>query len=349
MSATIATTPWDRTSQDFKKWLEAAWVTKEEYNALEVPARVNLKSQFDDTLKKDAEGAKRQKGVAYKVHAVVRGGLNSSGARGNVFKMLEKYCAVYVPADGIQIEYNEDDLYIQALFLEWEQACGFQSALNKWEIHKELANLNGVTIDPRTPVEVERPRTVCRIILQDYRPGDSESPCESLHDLPSYRLSVPVTEAVEPGSLLATFQSVDRQQPFLLPYKCHLKDKAKFKSLQANENNMLAASWPFHQMMDGLHTEDGLPMVCISVQSQGDAPSASHGDRVPVTLRLEFRHQSAAAGYVGNTTTSKRINETVWDVTVYVTDPKLFCDCVAWKENDTRQKWLDHQQFLDSL
>jgi hypothetical protein len=309
--------------------------------------RAGLKSQYDQSGTKHA--TKRHKGVAFKVHANVKGALNSSGARGNVFKMLEKYCAVYAPSDGIEVKYQNDDLDTKALFLQWEQACGFQSAMNEWEIHKELANLNGVTIDPKTPVEVERPQNVCRIMLQDYRPSDSESPCESLNDLHSYRLSVPVTEAVEPGSLLAQFQSVDKQQPFLLPYKCHLKDKAKFKSLQTNENNMLAASWPFHQMMDGINTEDGLPLVCISVQSQGDSRSASNGDRVPVTLRLEFRNQAAAAGYVGKDRASKCVNETVWDVTVYVSDPKLFCECVAWKQNDTRQKWLEHQQILDSL
>ena len=347
MSATTATTPWDRISQNFRKWLESASMTREEFNSLDGPTRVGLKSQYDQSGAQHA--AKRQKGVAYKVHAFVKGALNSSGARGNVFKMLQKYHAVYAPPDGIQVKYQNDDLDIQALFLDRTEAYDFQNALNAWEIHKELANLSGVTIDPKTPVEVERPQTVCRIMLQDYRPSDSESPCESLNDLHSYRLSVPITEAVEPGSLLAKFQSIDKQQPFLLPYKCHLKDKAKFKSLQTNENNMLAASWPFHQMMDGINTEDGLPMVCISVQSQGGSRSASHGDRVPVTLRLEFRNQAVAAGYVGNDRASKRVSETVWDVTVYVTDPKLFGECVAWKENDTRQKWLKHQQFLESL
>jgi hypothetical protein len=302
-------------------------------------------------MMRNEKGTKRLKSTctAHKVNAVLKGALNSSGARGNVFKMLQKYHAVYVPSDGIQVSYCEDDLNVQALFLDRKEAYDFQNALNEWEIHKELVNLDGVIIDPETPVEIEMPKRTRRIMLQDYRPSDSESPCESLNDLHSYRLSVPTTEAVEPGSALAKFQSVDKQHPILLPYKCHLKDKAKFKALQANENNMLAASWPFHQMMDGLNTEDGLPMVCISVESRGESRSAAHGNRVPVTLQLEFRNQVAAAGYTGNDRASKRINDTVWKVMVYVTDPKLFCECVAWKENDTRQRWLEHQQFLESL
>jgi hypothetical protein len=135
----------------------------------------------------------------------------------------------------------------------------------------------------------------------------------------------------------------------VLPYKCHFKDKSKFKSLQNNDNNMLAASWTFHQMMDGLNTVDDLPLVCISVLSQGNARSTDHEERVLMTLQLEFFRPAAAAAYIGNKSTSKRINETVWNVDVYVDDPKLFTDCVSWKEKDTRQRWQEHEQLVDAI
>jgi hypothetical protein len=286
---------------------------------------------------------------AYSVLAVVQGAINSSGARGNVYKMLERFGAVYDPSDGIQVKYKDDDLNIQALFLTWEQAIGFRNALNEWEIHKELVNLSGVIIDPKTPVEVVRPRNFSCIMLQDYQPTESESPCQSLNDLHSYRLSVPVTEQVEPNSALTKYQSVDKNYSFLRQFKCHLKDKARFKSLQGNENNILAASWPFHQMMDGLNTESGLPLVCISVLSRGSSPSAAHDDRVSITLRLEFSDEIVAAAYVGNERLSTRINDKIWDVVVYVADPELFTECVTWKENDARQKWEEHQRFLDAI
>ena len=37
----------------------------------------------------------------------------------------------------------------------------------------------------------------------------------------------------------------------------HIKDKSEFKGLRDNENNMLAGSWNFHQLLDGLNTTEG--------------------------------------------------------------------------------------------
>ena len=81
--------------------------------------------------------------------------------------------------------------------------------MNEWEIHKELANLSGVEVDPITPQQVPKPLDLQRIRLQDYVPNESESPCQSINQLHSYRLSVPVTEAVDPTTDLAKYQSID--------------------------------------------------------------------------------------------------------------------------------------------
>jgi len=43
----------------------------------------------------------------------------------------------------------------------------------------------------------------------------------------------------------------------------HDKHRAQNKKLQKDENNMIAASWPFYQMMDGLATTRG------AVENQG--------------------------------------------------------------------------------
>lgn len=86
--------------------------------------------------------------------------------------------------------------------------------MNEWEIHKELANLNGVEVlDPITPQPIPRPSDLQRLRLQDCTPQDSESPCQSINQLHSYCLSVPVTEAVEPNTVLARDQSTDELLP----------------------------------------------------------------------------------------------------------------------------------------
>jgi len=71
--------------------------------------------------------------------------------------------------------------------------------MNQWEIHKELANLNGVEIKRKTPQEVQAPEDLQHFVTQDYKPEGSESRCYSLNQLRSYRLSVPVTDEAEPS------------------------------------------------------------------------------------------------------------------------------------------------------
>jgi hypothetical protein len=81
-----------------------------------------------------------------------------------------------------------------------------------------------VTLDPLTPAKIDRPSDLKRIYLQNYKPQESESPCQTLNQLHSYRLSVPVTKPVEADTALARHQSMDKLVPHLKHYKCHLKD-----------------------------------------------------------------------------------------------------------------------------
>ena len=113
------------------------------------------------------------------------------------------------------------------------------------------------------------------------------------------------------------------------PYRWYLKDKKKFESLQENENNMVASSWLFHQQMDGENSPDGVSVAGVGQQ----APNAEQHDnhhRVAVTLKLEFTSKDYADVFQGNET-AHRESDTTWHTVVYVTDPKLFGECVAWK------------------
>eukprot|EP00980_Cylindrotheca_fusiformis_P024613 scaffold12169_cov132-Cylindrotheca_fusiformis.AAC.1 len=284
--------------------------------------------------------------VAFLVGAIVRGAVQSNGARGNVFKFLERHRGFFSKEEGIQIMYEGEDLTVKAYFKEVGDACDFQTNLNEWEIHKELVNLKGVEIDPITPAEVPKPCDLERIRLQDYDPRESESPCQTLDQLHSYRLSVPVTEPVEPSAPLVRYQSIDKLVPHICHYKCHLKDKAKFKSLQNDENNMVAASWQFHQMMDGLNTTEGIPLVALSVKAASEQRNAAYDNRYAVTLLLEFYYEHLTAVFVAKES-ARRVNSSSWETVVYVCDKTEFEKCIVWKFNDTQKKWEEHRAFLE--
>lgn len=137
--------------------------------------------------------AKHPRRAVFEVILIVRGASRSNGARGNVFKLLERHKGFYSKSAGIQISYQDDDLHVKAYFKTEDNAFDFQTAMNQWEIHKELANLEGVEIKRESPQEVDSPGDLQHIVMQDYKPEDSESPRQSLNQLHSYPLSVPDT------------------------------------------------------------------------------------------------------------------------------------------------------------
>ena len=88
--------------------------------------------------------------------------------------------------------------------------------------------------------------------------------------------------------------------------------------------------------------------MALSVASVGPERSSQHENRVAVTLTLEFSLKYFADVFQGNAT-AHRESETTWQTVVYVTDPKLFGECIAWKYEDTKNKWAEHERFLNEI
>mmetsp|Transcript_19580 Transcript_19580/g.53890 ORF Transcript_19580/g.53890 Transcript_19580/m.53890 type:complete len:344 (-) Transcript_19580:114-1145(-) len=284
----------------------------------------------------------------FRVSAVVRGALRSQGARGNVYKALQASQGFYSSQEGKKITYQGDDLQVTAYFLEVSKAMDFQNALNQWEIHKELALLDGIELRTPNPERLPEKHDLVRFYLQDYKPEDSESPCHTLNQLASYKLSVPVTEGIEPTDPLAVYQALDVPMGTNKHYKCHLKDKALFKSVQRNQNNMVAASWTLHQMLDGLNNLDGMPVVKLSVTGSSENRMAEKGGRYQVTLQLLFFHEVDALAFQAKAGCSESLNQTTWRTNVFVEDKEAFIECVNWKGNATQTLWDAYRAALAS-
>ena len=142
------------------------------------------------------------------------------------------------------------------------------------------------------------------------------------------------------------YQCIDKLKPHVGHYKCHLIDKAKSKTYQSNENNMLAASWDFHQQLDGLNVTEGIPLVAVSVTSSSQHRLASHENRYSVTLALEFFYAELASAF-NAVNGSRKLNDTTWETTVFVQDKETFEECVEWKYKSTQKAWSDHRTFLN--
>jgi hypothetical protein len=111
---------------------------------------------------------------------------------------------------------------------------------------------------------------------------------------------------------------------------------------------MVVASWPFHQMLDGLNTEESIPLVALGVKSMSERRLAQNDNRYSVTMVLEFYEKVDAEAFQKREG-AKRIDAKTWETVVFVSDKVLFEECVKWKGNNTREQWRQHRAFLDAL
>lgn len=342
----------DETTRKLKRKIEELGISfidvktaEEEVELLELcslPVNLQTKGKLRRLIREE------QQPPVFRVSARVKGALRSHGARGNVYKGLEKCNGFYSESEGTQIEYDGDDLLVNAYFLDQNKAMDFQSFLNSWEIHKTLILLDGVEIDPPNPEPVRRPHDLNRFYLQCYQPRDTESPCETLNQLSSYRLSIPLTEPVDQNDDISIYQSIDVCVGTNKPYKCHLKDKARFKAVARDQNNLLAASWPLHQMLDGLNNNDDMSVVKLSVVGTPMGPIVAKGNRFAVNLRLEFFHQVDADSFQAKEGSVRR-GKKDWETVVYVKDAARFREYVAWRGNDTQSQWDRYMRQLEMM
>lgn len=122
-----------------------------------------------------------------------------------MYKAFEANQGFYSEQEGKSVTYRGDDLEVTAYFKEESKA----SALNQWELHKELAQLDGTDLATPNPEPLPEKQDLVRFYLQDFLPQESKSACLTLNQLASYRLSTPATEGVEAFDPLAVYQALD--------------------------------------------------------------------------------------------------------------------------------------------
>ena len=184
-----------------------------------------------------------------------------------------------------------------------------------------------------------------------YNAGASGSPCTGLGQVLSAPSSASIS-AHEASSDLFKFQSIEdhTRRGHDKFYQLHLKDKARFKELKYNENNLIAGTWLFHQFLDALNVDEGVPLLALRFLSKAGERDATRDGRVRVVVQVEFFDGIAEDQIKGNFKQGTvRVGELVWETAVWVQDAGVFEECVRWKERDTRRKWEEYRERLESV
>jgi hypothetical protein len=235
----------------------------------------------------------------------------------------------------------------------------FSRALRKWSFDHPNSN-----IQPKVslPVECIRPINLQPVTFDQYDPAEAEdSPCTSLADFRGFSIAL-ATEPAELDSPLKKYQAIESLAwlSSVGAFKLHLKDKAlpEFKSLRYDDNNLLAASWIFHQFFDGLNLPDTphqVPLVAVKPLRRAiERQIFEDGERrLRIDVQVEcftLKAANALRPYIpdGGTIVPDS-NQSKWVVPVYAQNADILWECLQWKYDDSVAKWGNYQAELNSL
>ena len=127
------------------------------------------------------------------------------------------------------------------------------------------------------------------------------------------------------------------------PYACHLIPKG-WREWANNDNNFLAATWKFHQELDGLNVvPTGIPTLLVEFVRDSDSRElAEDGWRHKVEVRVRFRTEELAnemkEGFFRMKPGSVVDGSTI-RTHVHVKDPIDFKTCLDVKRSLTKNIW----------
>ena len=290
------------------------------------------------------------------MEACITNARKSRGYRYSIFKCAEECHAAYCPG-GIasSIYYDGDglDLQIRLLFKSERDAEEFQTKLNSFASeHPHFRNKLKLTRRiGRVSITVE----LERVMRTDYDSGDNaDSPEMSLNDVLSDSASVVsmrgdtsrTLQALEDTTVVANFGSQW--------YRCHLIPATDKDLLKNDPDNFIYASWPFHQLLDGLNTASGIGLaISLDPDSQPTkeevAVNDSYEERYKVFVILHFEAAQVANIFqamlkVGTV----KIDDTHFKSFIHVRSFANFSKCIAKKLRDQKEKstWVSSLELI---
>ena len=273
----------------------------------------------------------------YQVTALVADSKKSSGYRYSLYKCAME-CHAYHPTDDIKrsIYYEEgcNNLSVRLLFLAKRDAEEFQNQLLTFgekypHFGRKLTVENNI-------IRVEVTNEPRRILIRDYEPEDNtESPDMSLNHILSDTSVISLTH--DPALSLQAVEEVSRVAATGSKwYRCHLIS-ATNKKYENDPDNVIYASWTFHQHFDGLNTVNGIGLAVRFEEIVGEE-EVNVGDKYETRFRVnvvvQFREQLIASVFealfkMG----TQKLSELEFGTFLYAKNPEIMKNGLLSKYN----------------
>jgi hypothetical protein len=148
-------------------------------------------------------------------------------------------------------------LIVNLYFTTTSDACGFMTHIT--EVNWSWRHSRVQVECPRMYTHVMLPRAdMQRLYRIDYNTNDNlDSPIYALPDIDLERV------LLNDENNLQMFERRVSSNSEIRAYRCHIASVKRYKTHECNENNVVYASWLFHQYFDGLMTEGIIPCLLV--------------------------------------------------------------------------------------
>ena len=261
-----------------------------------------------------------------------------------MYKCAQDCCAFYLQ-DGrdktIYYKEGSSDLSVHLLFATIHDAYLFQNALTNFAMNHSRFQ-SKLTIE-RDIIHVDSIAEPSRVFYIDYKPEDNaDSPNMSLNDILSDSNSV-ISISHDPSMALQALEGVHAVADMGSKwYKCHLIS-AKNKEYEKDPDNIIYASWGFHQHFDGLNTVNGIGVAVRFKKVLCEEEVALYGKyerRYKLEVVVEFRDSDLAYRFERLLKDgTKKLSETSFLSYLYARDAERMKFCLDVKYEETKRLW----------
>lgn len=323
----------------------------------------------------EAKAEEQSTTLGFHVHMKVKNG-RFPGIRGATYKAAQMCGGYRLKSQENPIRYGHEEgetenIYIDVYFLD--DAKGVRFIENAKLVHDELPQLVSEEHDPEfehsLEVEFLRPSDLLYILKDDFTlspPGSVEfdHPVQNLGNIrkrkgvsseggssTSSRTSRSSGRKRRSNYSLSMrqWQSIENLQiaehEHRVPYMCHLIPRG-WKEWEKNPNNVVAATWPFHQELDGLNVDPAVPTLVVEfVGDTKELVEADDGVRHKVSIRVRFRNNDLAKRLIRSfdwkkdTTSGKDSEGDFVSTHIHVADVLDFKTCLEVKKVLTKRAW----------
>jgi hypothetical protein len=264
---------------------------------------------------------------------------NTAGIRAKIYEVADHYNAVrYTKGPLFCTERNGRLLIVNLYFTTTSDARGFMGFMT--ELNHTWRNSRVKVTFPRLYTPVPLPFADMQSLYRiDYDTRDNlDSPAYTLPDVELERVLLNDKDRLQ---MFEKRVSMNRE---IRAYKCHIASVKNYKQHEKHRDNIVFASWLFHQYFDGLMTEGIIPLLIVRPEKTYEETTFRIGrrsiKRQMVQVLMDFTTEEGLNEVMPTLKEGCEMLSTKRLRThIYANDAQQVCEFLELKHGETAALW----------